>query len=85
VFVGAVLPIDSISINPEQVVRRWLSIHGVHNYAPQDLLKAVDFLAAAGERFPLADLVSESFSLTDVNQAIEYAGRQKPIRIAVRP
>jgi len=85
VYVGAVLPIGSISIDPEQVVRRLLSIHGVHNYAPQDLLAAFDFLNDVGSRYPFDELVARSFPLSAVNEAIEYASREKPIRIAVKP
>ncbi len=85
VFVGAVLPTASITVDPEQVVRRLLSIHGVHNYAPQDLLTAVRFLRDHATDFPFAQLVPRSFPLTDVNQALEYADREKPIRIAINP
>ncbi len=85
VLVGAVLPTDSISVDPEQVVRRLLSIHGVHNYAPQDLLTAIDFLSADGNHYPLAELVSQSYSLSSVNEALENAASDRPIRIAIRP
>lgn len=85
VLVGAVLPTAAISVDPEQVVRRLLSIRGVHNYAPQDLVTAADFLAEFGDKFPFAELVDRSFPLSQVNEAIEYAEALKPIRIAVRP
>jgi len=85
VFVGSVLPSDSIAVDPEHVVRRLLSIHGVHNYAPQDLVAAVDFLAEQGEKYPFASLVARTFSLTEVNEAMEFGGAEQPIRMLIRP
>jgi putative phosphonate catabolism associated alcohol dehydrogenase len=84
-WVGAVMPSDPISVDPEQVVRRLLSVHGVHNYAPQDLLTAIDFLTDHGQEFPFSELVAQSYSLSQANKAIDYANAAKPIRIAVCP
>ncbi len=85
VFVGTVLPVGLINVDPEQVVRRLLSIHGVHNYAPQDLLAAIDFLEQSADQFRFADLVSKSFPLGAINEAIAYASQARPIRIAIKP
>lgn len=85
VLVGSVMPSRSIAVDPESIVRRWLSIHGVHNYAPEDLKTAVAFLEAHHRDFPFADLVSHTYSLSDVNQAIEDARKNRPVRVAIRP
>jgi hypothetical protein len=74
-----------VSIDPEHVVRRWLSVHGVHNYSPQDLRAAVTFLERVGSEFPFAELVEFTYPLAEVNTAIETAVRCRPFRIAVRP
>ena len=37
ILAGTVLPTPSIALDPEAVVRRLLTIRGVHNYAPRDL------------------------------------------------
>jgi alcohol dehydrogenase len=84
-LVGSVMPSAPVSIDPEQIVRRWISIHGVHNYAPEDLITAVKFLGMYNEQYPFAKLVERSFSLKEINQAIEYATTHRPIRIAIRP
>ena len=84
-WVGAVMPSNTISVDPEQVVRRLLSVHGIHNYAPQDLLTAIDFLTDHGQEFPFSELVAQSYSLSQANKAIDYANAAKPIRIATYP
>ena len=38
VWVGAVSPTPPVPVFPEAIVRRCLTVIGVHNYAPQDLL-----------------------------------------------
>jgi alcohol dehydrogenase len=85
VLVGAVFPGPSITIDPEMVVRRWLNIHGVHNYAPQDLDQAVTFLVENHQRHPFESLVKESFELIEVNRAFDHALKTRAPRIAVRP
>ncbi len=85
VLVGSVMKSPMVSLDPESIVRRWLCIRGVHNYAPVDLLTAINFLSDSHSRFPFGELVEKTFSLTDVNQAIEFAQNAKPVRIAIRP
>lgn len=84
VWVGTVCPTEPVSIAPEQVVRRHVSIHGVHNYAPQDLHDAVAFLAANQHAFPFKNLVAQTFDLEQVNEAFTYAKSRRPPRVAVR-
>jgi len=85
VLVGSVMKSRPVQIDPEQVVRRWLKICGVHNYAPQDLRDAVDFLIASHQRYPFGELVDRTFGLEEVNAAVEFAVQQRPVRIAVIP
>jgi len=83
VWVGAVFPTEPVPVYPEAVIRRWLTITGVHNYAPQDLSAAVQFLANNHTRFPFAELVSKSFPLAEVNDAFRFAEAERPVRVAV--
>ncbi len=85
VLIGSVFPSPPVPLPLEQVVRRNLALHGVHNYRPEHLAAAVEFLAAHHEEFPLKDLVSRWFPLDDVRTAIEYARDSRAIRIGVRP
>lgn len=83
VWAGAVFPVDSVSIAPETVVRRCLTLTGVHNYAPHDLAHAVRFLAESHTRFPFAELVAKSFPLENVNDAFRFAESERPVRVGV--
>lgn len=86
VLVGSVFPSPPVSVDPERVVRYLLSIHGVHNYAPQDLVAAVAFLTNHGERFPFAQLVTEVLALEQANDAfIRPSNFAQPIRVAIKP
>lgn len=85
ILVGSVSPSDSIALDPEMVVRRLLTIRGVHNYSPRDLQRAVEFLEAAQADWPLAELVEAEFGLEAVNEAFEHAIHHQSFRVAVRP
>lgn len=85
ILVGTVMKSRAIQIDPESVVRRCLSIRGVHNYAPIDLQTAVQFLHEFGALYPFAELVEFSYPLSDVNAAVDVALQKRPIRIAIRP
>lgn len=82
-WVGAVFPTAPVPVFPEAVIRRCLTVTGVHNYAPQDLADAIQFLEANHFRYPFAELVSKSFSLSDVNDAFQFAEAERPVRVAV--
>ena len=58
VLVGSVCPTRPVPIVPEQIVRRCLTLRGVHNYRPDHLGQALAFLRSA-RSFPFRDLVSE--------------------------
>ncbi len=83
VLVGSVFPSDPVVLAPERVVRRQLSILGVHNYAPVDLVGAVDFLENAWQRFPFEGLVGERFALSDLDAALVRAARRREVRVGV--
>jgi alcohol dehydrogenase len=83
VWAGAVSPTEAVPVLPEAVVRRCLTLTGVHNYAPHDLAEAVRFLAANHARYPFAELVTKSFPLADVNDAFAFAESERPVRVGV--
>ncbi len=85
VLVGAVFPGPAVSISPERLVRGCLSVVGVHNYAPQDLGAALDFLAATQDNVPFAELVANSFRLSEAEQAFQFAIEHAPPRVLVAP
>jgi threonine dehydrogenase-like Zn-dependent dehydrogenase len=85
VLAGTVLPTAAVALDPETVVRRWLTLRGVHNYTPVDLQTAVDFLEKQGENYPFAGLVGPSYPLAEVEQAFSHAHAHPGTRVAVHP
>lgn len=85
VLVGSVFPSPPVAISAERIVRRNLTIHGVHNYAPKDLLHAVEFLTTHHRDFPFADLVGQWFPLESAAQAFQQSHNSEHIRTGVRP
>jgi len=85
VLVGSVFPSAPIPVALEQIVRRHLTIQGIHNYAPRHLLAAVEFLVAHHRRIAFADLVAQWHPLTSVSDAFVNSARSAAIRIGVIP
>ncbi|MBX3422045.1 MAG: zinc-binding dehydrogenase [Pirellulaceae bacterium] len=84
-LVGSVMPSPGIMLDPESVVRRCLSVFGIHNYAPQDLNAALHFLHSAHERYPFLRAAAPHFSLDQLPQAIRFAEDHRPLRVAIFP
>lgn len=82
VLVGTVSPGPELALSPEQLVRRLLTIRGVHNYAPRHLEQAVAFLAGTWCRYPFAEQVGATFPLAEVDAAL--AATEYP-RVGLRP
>lgn len=85
VLAGSVFPAGKIELDPEVLVRRLASIHGVHNYHPRDLATAVAFLTEHHQRYPFAQLIHPPFELSDINAAVEVAQQKRPVRVALSP
>jgi alcohol dehydrogenase len=83
VWVGAVFPARPVAVSAETVVRKILSIQGVHNYGPEDLRAAVRFLSDNHRQFPFQELVAEEFALEDANAAFLHAAGSGALRVAV--
>ena len=73
ILAGTVAPVGNVGFDPESVVRRMLTIRGVHNYHPRDLESALTFLAGPGRSFPFASLVAAEYPLAQAEQALAYA------------
>lgn len=85
VLAGTVAPLETIRFDPENVVRRLLTIRGVHNYHPRDLATALGFLAGPGRAFPWQSLVVAEYPLERADEAFAAAHAQPGVRIAVTP
>jgi putative phosphonate catabolism associated alcohol dehydrogenase len=85
VLVGAVFPGAEWVVSPEKLIRKQITIRGVHNYSPRHLVSAVRFLEAAHDRYPFAEVVSKWYPLSEVEAAFQDAELHQPIRIGVTP
>lgn len=82
--VGAVFPSRPVPLAVEQVVRRNLTLRGIHNYAPDDLRAAVEFLSQAAQ-YPFASLVAQWLPLGAAAEAFRLARQPGVLRVGVRP
>lgn len=84
-LVGSVFSAPDLALSAEMVVRRLLTIRGIHNYRPEHLTQAVDFLTETDEQVKWAALVEESYSLSELPRALERAQCGGAPRVAVLP
>lgn len=84
VLAGSVSPGPAVSFDPEQLVRRWATVAGVHNYEPRHLVQAIDFLTRTLPARPWADLVEEPLPLSSLAQLLLPRSGARP-RTAVIP
>jgi alcohol dehydrogenase len=85
VLAGTVAPVGTIGLDPENMVRRMLTIRGVHNYHPRDLATALAFLAGPGQAYPWDSLIAAEYPLEQAEQAFADAHARPGVRIAVIP
>lgn len=85
VLIGAVFPNRPVTVSAETIVRRLLRIEGVHNYRPDDLATAVEFLTTTATQYPFAELVGARFPLMKAEEAFRRAATGAMFRVAVVP
>lgn len=82
---GTTTPGGSVSIDPNDLVRRMLTLKGLHNYAPEDLVAAIDFLSSSREAFPFEALQGASFPLEEIEAAFVSSTENVGLRTVVLP
>jgi alcohol dehydrogenase len=85
VLAGTVAPVEPIPLNPEAVVRRCLTIRGLHNYAPADLHATLAALVGPLRDLPWNDLFGDTFPLHEVEAAFVSGHARPGRRVVVRP
>ena len=85
VLVGSVSPAPAVPVDAESVVRRLVTVRGVHNYAPRHLVEAVRFVERRHLAWPLAALVGDEVALADLDAGLGRAASAGAVRVAVRP
>jgi len=82
---GTVFPSPALALDPEAVVRRCQIIKGMHNYAPEDLVLATEFLAHDGAELPWDSLHGGLFPLAESQAAFELALQLPGKRVILMP
>jgi alcohol dehydrogenase len=85
VWAGSTTPLGGIDLSPEILVRKLLTITGIHNYTEPDLAYAVAFLARTRNEWPFQSLIAKTLSLNDIEKAFVLAEKFPGARILVRP
>lgn len=85
ILVGSVFSQRNCAINAEKIVRNLLTIKGLHNYVPEDLGKAIDFLSATKDTFPFADLVGREYPLYQLKEAFDAGNTGNYYRVGINP
>ena len=85
VIAGLVSPGAHVTIDANRIVRKMVSLRGVHNYHPRHLVEALDFVLTNKSRYPFFELVDACYSLDQVTQAMADASSQRVLRAAIVP
>lgn len=85
VWAGMVHPETALNLTGEAVLRKCLTIRGVHNYAPAHLAAGLDFLQSQQSRLPLHQLVSPPLPLESLNEALTLSASRRWLRVSIAP
>ncbi len=82
---GVVNPNAMVTLDANLLLRKLLTLRGVHNYHPRNLIEALDFVAANRQRFPFHDLVDGKYPLERIADAMADAAARRVLRAAIVP
>ena len=85
VLAGVVNPGSFVTIDANLILRKLVTLRGVHNYHPRHLVEALDFVHANRKRFPFHELVDGKYRLDEVGRAMKDAEERKVLRAAIVP
>jgi len=85
VLAGVVNPGAMVRLDANPVLRKLLTLRGVHNYHPRNLVEALDFVVANRRRYPFHELVDAKYPLERVDEAMADAAERRVLRAAIVP
>jgi len=85
VIAGLVSPGANVTLDANRLVKKMITLKGIHNYHPRHLIEALDFVMKHKASYPFAELVDGQYSLDDVTQAMSDASSQRVLRAAIVP
>lgn len=82
---GVVNPQALVTLDVNLLLKKMLTVRGVHNYHPRNLIEALEFVVANRKRFPFHELVDGRYPLERVGDAMADAAAQRVLRAAILP
>jgi len=82
---GLVNPDANVTIDANVLVKKWITMRGIHNYHPRHLIQALDFVMANRARFPFKSIVDSKFKLEELDIAFKKAAERSVLRAAIVP
>ena len=84
-FIGTPNGEEIFALDGNDLIRKWITLKGIHNYHPRHLVQALDFVMANRGRFPFAEIVDSRFGLDQLDEAFEKAANHRVLRAAIVP
>ena len=81
---GLVDPDANVTLDANLLVKRWITLRGIHNYHPRHLIQALDFVIANRSRFPFKTRRFE-IRLKEIDVAFKKASERAVLRAAIVP
>ncbi|MEO1010211.1 MAG: zinc-binding dehydrogenase [Bacteroidota bacterium] len=85
IWVGATFPQRDIQLDAEYLIRKLLTIKGLHNYNLEDFKTAVAFVSEHHSTYPFSSLVEHYGTLDKVNEAFKYGIDSNAFRVGIDP
>ncbi len=82
---GLVNPGSEFQVDGNDLIRKLITLRGVHNYHPRHLVQAVDFVTQQSSVYPFGELVDAVFPLEQINEAFAQAAQRSVLRAAIVP
>lgn len=83
VWIGAVFAGRKVEVDAEKIIRKIITIKGLHNYNFEDFRNAVEFMRAHHDHFPFEKAIEKEFTLSEVAEAFAFASQAKPLRAGI--
>lgn len=85
VIAGVVNPGSMATLDANRILRKLLTLVGVHNYHPRHLVQALEFVVSNRDRFAFGSLVDGCYRLDEVGTAMQDAAEHRVLRAAILP
>ena len=82
---GLVNPEANVTLDANLLVKKCITLRGIHNYHPRHLIQALDFVRANRHRVPFHQIVDSKFSLQQIDLAFKKAAERSVLRAAIVP